>query len=281
MAGTINRDDIAAVRERAPLEEIVRERVALKSGGVGALKGLCPFHDEKTPSFQVRPAAGALALLRMRRGRRRHRLHHEGRRPAVRGGRRVPRGSGRGDAAVRVRGHARAVRRGERSPAPARGASRRRGVLRRAAGYARGEDRARLPDGPRLRQGGGGALRRGVRAEGVVRAARAPARQGVHRAGDRGVGARVARRARPVRPVPRAAGVAHPRRHRRGHRLRRPQALRGRRRPQVPQHPRDADLQEVEGALRARPRQEGHRGDAYARSSSRDTPTSWRATWPA
>jgi len=58
MAGTINRDDIAAVRERAPLEEIVRERVALKSGGVGALKGLCPFHDEKTPSFQVRPAQG-------------------------------------------------------------------------------------------------------------------------------------------------------------------------------------------------------------------------------
>ncbi len=58
MPGTINRDDIAAVRERAPLEDIVRERVALKPAGVGALKGLCPFHDEKSPSFQVRPAQG-------------------------------------------------------------------------------------------------------------------------------------------------------------------------------------------------------------------------------
>lgn len=58
MAGTINRDDIAAVRERAPLEDIVRERVALKQAGVGSLKGLCPFHDEKTPSFHVRPTQG-------------------------------------------------------------------------------------------------------------------------------------------------------------------------------------------------------------------------------
>ena len=58
MAGTINRDDIAAVRERAPLEDIVRERVALKQAGVGSLKGLCPFHDEKSPSFHVRPMQG-------------------------------------------------------------------------------------------------------------------------------------------------------------------------------------------------------------------------------
>jgi DNA primase len=34
VAGTINRDDIAAVREKAPLEDIVRERVALKQAGV-------------------------------------------------------------------------------------------------------------------------------------------------------------------------------------------------------------------------------------------------------
>ncbi|WP_062289890.1 DNA primase [Demequina phytophila] len=58
MAGTINRDDIAAVRERAPIEEIVGQHVALKSAGVGSLKGLCPFHDERSPSFHVRPAAG-------------------------------------------------------------------------------------------------------------------------------------------------------------------------------------------------------------------------------
>ncbi|WP_062378518.1 DNA primase [Demequina pelophila] len=58
MAGTINREDIATVRERAPLEEIVGQHVTLKSAGVGSLKGLCPFHDERSPSFHVRPAAG-------------------------------------------------------------------------------------------------------------------------------------------------------------------------------------------------------------------------------
>jgi DNA primase len=54
----INRDDIAAVRERAPIEDIVGQHVSLKSAGVGSLKGLCPFHDERSPSFHVRPAAG-------------------------------------------------------------------------------------------------------------------------------------------------------------------------------------------------------------------------------
>ncbi len=58
MAGTINREDIAAVRERAPIEEIIGQHVALKSAGVGSLKGLCPFHDERSPSFTVRPAVG-------------------------------------------------------------------------------------------------------------------------------------------------------------------------------------------------------------------------------
>src|SRR5690606_14530201 len=54
----INRDDIASVRERAPIEDIVGQHVTLKSAGVGSLKGLCPFHDERSPSFHVRPGAG-------------------------------------------------------------------------------------------------------------------------------------------------------------------------------------------------------------------------------
>lgn len=58
MAGTINRDDIAAVRERAPIEDIVGQHVTLKPAGVGSLKGLCPFHDERSPSFHVRPGVG-------------------------------------------------------------------------------------------------------------------------------------------------------------------------------------------------------------------------------
>lgn len=58
MAGLITRASIEEVRERARLEEIVGEYVTLKTAGVGALKGLCPFHDEKTPSFNVRPHVG-------------------------------------------------------------------------------------------------------------------------------------------------------------------------------------------------------------------------------
>ena len=58
MAGLIKREDIDAVRERAKIEDIVGEHVTLKSGGVGSLKGLCPFHDERTPSFNIRPQLG-------------------------------------------------------------------------------------------------------------------------------------------------------------------------------------------------------------------------------
>ncbi|KGN39027.1 DNA primase [Knoellia subterranea] len=59
MAGRINADDIQTVKERSSIEDVVRDHVTLRPGGVGSLKGLCPFHDEKTPSFTVRPAVGA------------------------------------------------------------------------------------------------------------------------------------------------------------------------------------------------------------------------------
>jgi DNA primase len=58
VAGRINDEDVAAVRERAHIEDIVSARVALRGAGSGTLKGLCPFHEEKTPSFQVTPARG-------------------------------------------------------------------------------------------------------------------------------------------------------------------------------------------------------------------------------
>lgn len=54
MAGRIRDADIAAVRERVRIDEVVGEYVALRRAGAGSLKGLCPFHDEKTPSFNVR-----------------------------------------------------------------------------------------------------------------------------------------------------------------------------------------------------------------------------------
>jgi DNA primase len=58
VAGRINDDDVVAVRERARIEEIVGAYVQLRNAGGGSMKGLCPFHDEKTPSFQVTPARG-------------------------------------------------------------------------------------------------------------------------------------------------------------------------------------------------------------------------------
>ncbi|MBO0849844.1 MAG: DNA primase [Pseudonocardia sp.] len=58
MAGRIRDADIAQVRERARIDEVVGEYVALRRAGAGSLKGLCPFHDEKTPSFNVRPTHG-------------------------------------------------------------------------------------------------------------------------------------------------------------------------------------------------------------------------------
>lgn len=54
----IRQADVDEVKSRTNIGDIVGERVSLKSAGVGSLKGLCPFHDEKSPSFHVRPQVG-------------------------------------------------------------------------------------------------------------------------------------------------------------------------------------------------------------------------------
>lgn len=56
--GRIPESDIAAIRERTPIEEIVGEYVQLKPAGADSLKGLSPFKEERTPSFHVRPNRG-------------------------------------------------------------------------------------------------------------------------------------------------------------------------------------------------------------------------------
>ncbi len=58
MAGLIKRSDIDEVRSRTNLADIVGDYVTLKSAGVGSMKGLCPFHEERSPSFHVRPQVG-------------------------------------------------------------------------------------------------------------------------------------------------------------------------------------------------------------------------------
>jgi DNA primase len=58
VAGRIRDSDIAEVRDRTRIDEVIGEYVALRRAGAGSLKGLCPFHDEKTPSFNVRASHG-------------------------------------------------------------------------------------------------------------------------------------------------------------------------------------------------------------------------------
>ena len=54
--GRIKEEDVTYIRERSPIDEVVADYVQLKSAGGGQKKGLCPFHDEKSPSFHVTPS---------------------------------------------------------------------------------------------------------------------------------------------------------------------------------------------------------------------------------
>ncbi|TDB85501.1 DNA primase [Actinomadura sp. KC216] len=58
MAGRIRNEDIALVRERSSIADVIGEYLQLRNAGGGNLKGLCPFHDEKSPSFNVTPSRG-------------------------------------------------------------------------------------------------------------------------------------------------------------------------------------------------------------------------------
>lgn len=58
MAGRITRESIDKVLEVADLKSVIEEHVSLRTAGIGSYKGLCPFHDERTPSFHVTPAKG-------------------------------------------------------------------------------------------------------------------------------------------------------------------------------------------------------------------------------
>src|ERR1700733_4840417 len=55
MPGRIRQEDIANVRERSPIADVVGEYLQLRPAGGGSLKGLCPFHEERSPSFNVTP----------------------------------------------------------------------------------------------------------------------------------------------------------------------------------------------------------------------------------
>jgi len=58
VAGRITDADKERVRDANRIDQVVGEYVTLKNAGSDNLKGLCPFHDEKTASFQVSPSRG-------------------------------------------------------------------------------------------------------------------------------------------------------------------------------------------------------------------------------
>ncbi len=58
MAGRIRDEDIALVREKTNIADVIGEHVQLRNAGGGNLKGICPFHDEKSPSLSVSPSKG-------------------------------------------------------------------------------------------------------------------------------------------------------------------------------------------------------------------------------
>ncbi|MEY4996836.1 MAG: hypothetical protein RLY59_240 [Actinomycetota bacterium] len=58
MAGRIRQADVEELKQRVNIADVIGDYVSLKSAGVGSMKGLCPFHDERSPSFHVRPTAG-------------------------------------------------------------------------------------------------------------------------------------------------------------------------------------------------------------------------------
>ena len=195
VAGLIRDEDIALVRERARIDEVVSAYVTLRNAGGGSLKGLCPFHDEKSPSFNVTPVTRLLPLLRLREGgdvitflkkidglgfaEAVERLAEKVRRPAaLRGGRRAPGPARRPPAAA-----ARSRPTGSpRSSTPSSSPRPRRSPARQFL------DRARLRP-----EDGGRAFGVGLRAARRRGAATAPAPEGVHR---RGAGRRRAGRRR-------------------------------------------------------------------------------------
>ena len=237
-------------RRRAPAAAPRRRRPA---------EGPVPL-PRREVAFVLGQPAWLLPLFRLWGEWRRHLLPAERRAPFLRRGRRDARRPLRRAADVRA-GLGRA-RPAEQPAHPARrGQQAGAGVLHRAARPARGGGGADVPRRARVRPGGGGDVRAGLRARGLGPAGQAPAQQGLLQRGAARGGPGQPGPAGADRPVPPPAGLADQGDHRRGGRVRRAQAVDrpGRRQPQVPQHPRDAALQEVARAVRPGGGQEGHR----------------------
>jgi DNA primase len=68
MPGMIRDEDVQLVRNRSAVNEVIGEYLQLRSAGGGSFKGLCPFHEEKTPSLNVTPSRGLWYCFSCQRG---------------------------------------------------------------------------------------------------------------------------------------------------------------------------------------------------------------------
>ena len=216
MAGRISDASINAVRERVSIEDVVGAHVALRPAGSGRLRGLCPFHDEKTPSFNVNPANGLYHCFGCGKGGDAIGFVCEieglSFREAIE---RLARQLGialtyEGGSSAAHRESGQRMRFIEAQPGS-------RSLLRGTAAHPGGARRPPVPRRARVRRGGGQAFRRRLRACRLGRRSPPPSRQGVHGGGPRRVRPGQARQPRFTdRPLPPPADVADPRFRRRG-----------------------------------------------------------------
>ncbi len=249
-----------AVRDAVPIDSVVSEYLQLRNAGGGNLKGLCPFHDEKSPSFHVSPSKGFYHCFGCQEGG--DTLDFVMKVDHLSFSESVERLAARAGITLRYEegGYGRASQQGERTRLVE--------AHRIAARFY-----AEQLDGPEAEIGRRFLADRGFDQEAarhfgigyspagwdhLVRYLRG--RAGLHRQGAHALRPRPGGAQRPShRPLPRPSDVADPRHHRRRRRLRRPQAARGRPGAEIPQHAGDPPLPQVAGALRHRPGQAGDR----------------------
>ena len=195
MAGRIRQEDVEAVKERTDIVALVSQYLALKKTGHDSMSGLCPFHQEKTPSFSVSPAKGVFYCFGVPGGRRFDQVPTTAGEPLLRRGGRAARPARRRDAQVRG-----GFGGGTASGGPAHGLvpckrGRREPLCTDAARRARGRGRARVRDGAWAFAGVDRGLRDRVRAR-LPGLPAATALQRLRPRGPGGGGARHQRRGR-------------------------------------------------------------------------------------